>query len=344
MSLLKYIISAFALLLTAVLVVPEVLPGIDSEQFRGNFRIPYSQGEDYFLFEKYTESLTKGKKIALIGDSVIWGHYTKREDTLSAVLNRKTGGDDFFNLGIYGIHPAALYGLIDRFAPSLHKRKIIAGVNPLWMSSKRHDLTGEKNSEINHRRLLPQFSPSIPSYDANCEEKISHIIKKTVPFFSWLEHIKLARFADSSFYRWTMDNPGKNPAEFIKKSSAVYSPPSKMKGRSVRQNVRWVSAEKSLQWRYMLRTLKELKDRGNSVIAVITPYNTASLTPESHKLYAELTEKMKSDLTKEGIAFICPTALKEKNYADASHPDSEGYKILGDRLIKSEELKNFLSL
>ena len=67
--------------------LPGIFPCVDTAQFKGNYRIPYSQGENYFLYEKYINRVASSGRIAVIGDSVIWGHYTGSDDNLVATLN-----------------------------------------------------------------------------------------------------------------------------------------------------------------------------------------------------------------------------------------------------------------
>src|SRR5512145_1110179 len=108
----KYLLKIIIPVLGAIVILsllPLALPLVDSAQFNGDYRIPYSLGEDYFLYEKYCEEVVATGRIVVIGDSVIWGHYVSDDSTLTARLNAFTGSERFANLGIDGIHPAAMY-------------------------------------------------------------------------------------------------------------------------------------------------------------------------------------------------------------------------------------------
>jgi hypothetical protein len=55
-----------------------------------------------------------------------------------------------------GVHPAAMNGLVEYFAGDIKNKKVIIGINLLWMSSRRHDLSGEQNM-----RLTKNFAATI---------------------------------------------------------------------------------------------------------------------------------------------------------------------------------------
>ena len=300
-------------------------------------------GENYYLFSRYSSAITGLKKILFFGDSVIWGHYAETDNTLTAQLNRMHGNERFANMGIDGIHPAALYGLVKKYSGNIKDRDIIVGVNLLWMSSPRHDLSGEINNEINHKKLLPQFSREIPAYGAGIEERISSFINTNFTVFSWINHIKMSAFADSSFYRWTIDNPHKNISEFFKGKDLTYTVPAPMRQAGVPlQNVTWVAPENSIQWNYMKKTIALLKSKNNRVRAYITPYNIHSLTPESRERYLEIREILKRELEAEGIPCITGTTPEQQYFADASHTGEEGYRILAEELLQNEIFTSLL--
>jgi len=339
----KYIGLSFFILVLFAIVIPYILPLTDDSSFTGNYRIPYSMGEDYFLYSRYSKHVASIKRIPVIGDSVIWGHYTGSDDTLSAQLNRINPDIIFSNMGLDGIHPAAMNGLLNVFAAKFKNRKILAGVNLLWMSSARHDLTGPVNSEINHKILLPQFFTQIPSYRPTLEERLSASITKTIPLFPWIDHLRLSRFADKSFYLWTMDNPQKGINEYFTHNDETFKVPEGMQPMKMQeQNIDWITAEKSLQWKFMIETLLSLKKNGNEVAAVITPFNTYMMTAESRKQYFSILAGMEWILRDKGIIPIIPLILEKKYFADSSHPTAEGYKLIAEDMMKNREFLQFI--
>ena len=343
MKKLKYIVISFLILLLSAAVIPYILPLTDSTIFTGNYRIPYSMGEDYFLYGRYSKHVASGNTIPVIGDSVIWGHYTDNEHTLPAQLNRLNPEIAFTNMGLDGIHPAAMNGLMNIYSAKFKNRKIIAGVNLLWMSSPRHDLTGPVNSEINHMPLLPQISPGIPSYQPSFEEKLSALITRSIPLFSWINHIRISRFAEKSFYLWTMENPHKNLSEYFSRKEEEFKAPQGIQPEKMQeQNIEWVTTDRSLQWKFMLDTLLSLKKDGNEVAALITPFNTYMMTEKSRREYFATLAGMEWTLRENGIIPIIPLIPEKKYFADSSHPTAEGYKLIAEDLMKNREFMEFI--
>ncbi len=71
----------------------------------------------------------------LMGDSVLWGHYVDSDETLSHCLNGESAEGRFANLGIDGIHPVALSGLVEQYAGAIRNKRVIVNCNLLWISS-----------------------------------------------------------------------------------------------------------------------------------------------------------------------------------------------------------------
>jgi len=340
---LKYIIISIAVLVLMAAVIPFIFPLADTESFTGNYRIPYNMGEDYLLYSRYSKHISNDKRIPVIGDSVIWGHYTDNKNTLTANLNKLNAKPGFINMGLDGIHPAAMSGLLNLYSSGLKNRKVIVGINLLWMSSPRHDLSGPVNNEINHKILLPQFHPEIPSYKPSLEEKISSSISRSIPFFAWIDHLRLSKFAGKSFYLWSMDNTGKSITEFFTGSTDEFKPPEGIKPEKMQeQSINWITAENSLQWKFMLETLVSLKNNGNSVAAVITPFNTYMMNENSRMNYFAILAEIEWILRENKITPIIPLILEKKYFADSSHPNAEGYKLIAEDMMKNREFVEFI--
>jgi len=343
MNRLKYLIYAAAAIIIMAAGLPVLFPLTGDSVFTSDYRLPYYLGEDYFLYKKYAGSVAAYNTIPVIGDSVIWGHYTSDNDTLTAHLNRKQHVSEFSNMGIDGIHPAVMYGLVENYCKGFTNKKIIVGINLLWMSSPRHDLTGSKNSEINHRGLLPQFTEIIPAYDPSFEERLSFVIKRKVPFFLWVEHLRLTEFRGKNLYRWSMENPGASPLLFINSEKRDYELPEPMdSSKFPRQEAQWIHADKSLQWRYTLKTLKLLKENGNDILAIITPFNRYMLTDESADKLEIIVKSIKDNLTSEGITAVIPEMPPKEEFADSSHPTGKGYRTIAETLLKNREFTGFI--
>lgn len=339
----NYIIITALLAILLFFAAPFAIKFIYEHDFTVNYRIPYPMGEDYYLFSHYSAAVSNSEKIFFFGDSVIWGHYAEKDKTLTSWLNQLQGEEQFANMGIDGIHPAALYGLVKKYSGKIKNKNIIVGINLLWMSSPRHDLSGEVNSDINHKKLLPQLNRTIPAYGAGIEERISSLINRECTFFAWINHIKMTRFADFSLYRWTLDNPEKNIFAFFRKKETIYRVPEHMRKDGIPlQNISWVKPEDSIQWDYMKKTINLLKSRNNKVIAYITPYNIHTLTPESRKEYIEISEAIKKELNTAGVVSIAGITPGKVFFADSSHTGEAGYKILAEDLLKNSLFNSFI--
>jgi len=340
---LKLSILIISLAIIAVITIPKTFPLINETKFTENYRIPYHAGEDYFLFKKHAKFISKTGDIPLIGDSVIWGHYVKEEETLSACLNKKFS-IKFRNSAIDGVHPAAMNGLVENFYDDIKNKKIILGINLLWMSSSRHDLSGEKNNEINHKALLPQFFYNIPSYQPEIEERLSFVIKKNFEFLLWIDHIKINKFASNSFYSWTMENRDKNIIDFFIPQQTEFIPPQAMETKTFTQrDVQWIDVDKSLQWQFTLKTIELLKNRKNSILAIITPFNKYMMTPRSVAKMESIINTMENELQREGVNVIALPMLLPEEFADGSHPTSKGYQKIAAHLSQSSDFLKFIS-
>jgi hypothetical protein len=343
MKRLKYLIYVTASIIVMAIAMPALFPLTGEQFFTSDYRLPYNLGEDYFLYKKYAGSVAGYNTIPVIGDSVIWGHYTSDTDTLTAHLNRRQDIADFSNMGIDGIHPAVMYGLAENYCRALTNKKIIIGINLLWMSSPRHDLTGGKNSEINHRGLLPQFTEIIPAYNPSFEERLSFVIKRNTSFFLWIDHLRLTKFRGKNLYRWCMDNPGKNTLQFFNPVTRIYELPEPMDASKFPlQDPQWVKTEQSLQWRYTLKTLKLLKEQDNDILAIITPFNRYMLTEESANQNELIINAIKDNLASEGITAIIPEIPPKEEFADSSHPTGKGYRTIAENLLENSEFKKFI--
>ena len=157
---------AAALTAAAFWLIPLVWQQIEPLDMGTDYRIPYPLGNDYWQFERTCRQVCRSDQTILIGDSVVWGHYVDCGATLSHYLNGELGEGTFANLGVDGIHPVALSGLVEQYAGAMRNKRVIVNCNLLWISSPRHDLSSDKEAPLNHPALVPQFAWRIPSYRA----------------------------------------------------------------------------------------------------------------------------------------------------------------------------------
>jgi len=334
------IVLAFASMPSMWQEVEKFLPGPD-------YRTPYALSNDYWLFSRYSRWAASRADTLVIGDSVIWGQYVGKDQTLPHYLNQLAGQDRFVNMGVDGLHPAALAGLIKHYGRPISGRKVIVYCNLLWMSSKRHDLQVEKETPFNHPALVPQFFPRIPCYRAPWSQRVDIVFHQNVPLLGWTDHLRVAYFDQMSIPAWTT----KSPYQSVSKTALRGLPPPDdgphqepipwTERGMEKQDFPWVELDSSFQWGSFRKALETLQARGNRVFVVVGPFNEHMLQPASLEAYARLREGVAGWLREHGIAYYMAPALPSKHYADASHPLSEGYAALAKELYADPAFARF---
>ena len=312
-----------------------------------DYRIPYSLSNDYWIYDRVSNSATSENKIFVIGDSVIWGEYVSPDQTFSHHLNDLDGGSRFVNGGANGTHPLALEGLVRDYAAGLTDVMAILHCNLLWMSSPDRDLQVDKELSFNHPRLVPQFFPWIPCYRASIAERMGNVVDNYCSFRGWIHHLRIAYFDGQSIPDWTIEHPLENPLQQI--TLELPPPARKPHSRGIpwterkipAQDLPWIDLDTSLQWRAFGNTLRRLRARGNRVFVILGPFNEHMLTDESRRQYQSLRADVEAWLREHNVASIVPEALPSADYADASHPLSEGYARMAERVYTSPEFQQW---
>ncbi len=309
-----------------------------------DYRLPYQLSHDYWLFSQYCQRAAQDHEVLILGDSVVWGHYVSPTESLSHHLNARTNRQSFANMGIDGIHPVALAGLVRYYGQAISNKKVILCFNPLWMTSKKHDLQTLKEFSFNHPRLVPQFVPKIACYTNSVSKRIGITLERRSEFLSWITHLKTAYFEDSDLLSWSLKHPYTCPRHALTqdlaqpKTTIQAAAPWNSQGMR-KQDFPWVDIETSLQWRFFRQTVKTLQERGNRVFVLFGPFNEHMMQDQSLAAYRSLQQGAKTWLSSNNVAFHMPTALPSEYYADASHPLNSGYRQLANDLCKSESFK-----
>jgi hypothetical protein len=330
-----------------------------------DYRLPYPLSNDYWLYDHRVGQVVNQDKVLLLGDSVIWGEYVAADGTLSHFLNKEAAGSDrFVNLGLNGLFPLAQEGLVAYHGQSLRHEKILVYFNPLWLTSPKADLSAEKEVPINHARLVPQFAPRIPCYRATAEDRLSAVVRRNVPFLQWVGHMEDAYFEQRSVPKWTLADDGRSPPKYLNTyrnllaqisltvpSASTVDPDRGLKSprhkpwsaeESSPTRFEWVSLDTSLQWRAFQRSVAELRRRGNSVFVVIGPFNEHLLVEDNRAAYRTLRGAMGEWLRQNQIPHALPEVLPSELYADASHPLTEGYHLLAQRLFADAPFQKWI--
>jgi hypothetical protein len=310
-----------------------------------DYRLPYELSSDYWLYNRYCRWACSRYETLVVGDSVVWGHYVSRDNTLSYYLNQNAGRNQFANMGVDGIHPVALAGLLKYYGRDIKGANVILHFNPLWMSSRKHDLQIDKEFHFNHPRLVPQFVPDIPCYKDSYSRRMSAVVERYVGFLSWASHLKITYFESMDLPTWTLEHPYENPLKTITLKLPVsnddQSEHISWKEKNIaKQDFPWVELETSLQWRFFRRSIEMLKARGNRVFVLVGPFNEHICKGKSIDTYREMKSEIKAWLRKNNVPYYMPEVLPGDLYVDASHPLSEGYEMLAKELFENESFRS----
>jgi hypothetical protein len=307
-----------------------------------DYRVPYALSADYWHFERVARDAAARCDAVLLGDSVIWGQYVRPGQTLSHFLNERAGRERFANLGVDGMHPVALAGLVDYHGGALAGKRVILHCNPLWMSSAKHDLSGGDEFLFNHPALVPQFAPRIPCYREEVSRRIGHVVGRNVSFLGWAHHLQQAYFGQTSIPEWTLERPYADPVKAVTlrlplpAEDALRHRPRPWTEQGIApQDFAWVDLESSFQWRAFRRALETLQGRGNRVFVLVGPFNEHLLTATGRAGHARIRDGIVAWLKAAGVEHDAPPALPSERYADASHPLAEGYRLLAQRLAEA---------
>ena len=342
----------FAIVAVLFLSVPTLWRHVERFEPGPAYRIPYSLGNDYWLYDRYCRLARAQNKTLVLGDSVVWGHYVSSEQTLSHYLNEMSGDNRFANMGADGTHPAALAGLIEYYGRNISGRNVILHCNLLWMSSRKHDLQGEKEFSFNHPKLVSQFFPNIPCYRQTYSRRIGIAMERRMPFCAWLNHLHIAFFNDMDVHNWTLENPCASPVSKILRGP---DPPDELPAqrpvaeswtgkRMPQASPAWVDLTGSLQWRSFKRTIVILQNRGNRVFVLVGPFNEHMLEEESLAIYRNRKREVGAWLEKKEIPHYIAPLLPTDFYADASHPLPDGYAMLAKQLFENESFRRLVGL
>jgi hypothetical protein len=274
------------------------------------------------------------------------------------------------NAGVNGLFPLAFEGLLRDYGGSLRHRKVILHCNVLWMSSPKADLHTEKEERFNHADLVPQFAPRIPCYKADLNRRLAAVVERHFTFSQWANHLQVAYFGQKNVLAWTLEedsgtppgypNAHKNPLTQItltvptepaidpergptssrhKPWSTAGTSGSPVEGST---SFEWVELDQSLQWAAFRRLVKLLQSRGNDVMVVVGPFNEHIMAGENRVAFRRLRDGIAEWLTKSRVQHVVPATLPSTLYADASHPLTEGYQLLANRLHHDPAFRKWL--
>jgi hypothetical protein len=306
-------LAVFVIVLLVMLLTLRLWERIERYDTGPDYRIPYELSNDYWLYGRRLRQAADPDQVVVLGDSVVWGEYVLPDGTLSHFLNQESGAADrYINGGVNGFFPLAMEGLIAYYGQSLRHRKVILQCNVLWMTSPKADLSTEKEEPFNHARLVPQFSPRIPCYKADANERLGAIMERRVGFLAWVSHLQNAYFGQKSLPQWTLQDDGGTPPRYpnlwkdpLQQITLVVpsapqddpqrgpkSPRHKPWSENGEGSTRfeWVGLDSSLQWQALQRTIGRLRARDNDVLVVVGPFNEHMMAEGNRLAYRKIRD------------------------------------------------------
>ena len=352
-------LAVAALVLLVLLGTSPLWKSVERFDTGPDYRIPYALSKDYWLYERRLEQLAP-TNIAVLGDSVVWGEYVRPDGTLAHFLNevlpdgQRGQSGIFVNAGVNGLFPLAFEGLIRDYGSALRQRKVILHCNVLWMSSPKADLHTEKEERFNHADLVPQFSPRLPCYKADLNRRLAVGVERHFTFAQWANHLQVAYFGQKNILAWTLEEDDHTPPRYpnayrnpftqitltvptepaVDPERGPASPRHKPWSTTGEGSTRfeWVELDQSLQWAAFQRLVKLLQSRGNDVLVVVGPFNEQIMAVENQPAFRQLRAGIADWLSKNQVPHVVPATLPSALYADASHPLTDGYKLLASQL------------
>lgn len=338
-----------ALVLFAVLaLLPMLWPATGTQFSRADYRLPSDLSSDYWMFRQWARYSRVHYPAVILGDSVIWGQYARNDDTLSHHLNARLGRAVFANLGVDGLHPAAMEGIVTFHGAALTSMPVLVHLNPLWMASAEQDLqrAGDGETRFNHPELLAQVLHRPTAYRPAATEVTAALLARQVPFYSWKEHL-IATYCDGlALPDWSLENPyslvPKDPGPGPFSMQDPGSPPMPWRDRGLEvQDMPWVQLANSYQWHAFQRTITSLRSRGDRVFVLLGPFNLHALTRASQARYQAVRGAMAKWLAQERVPYYAPPVLPTDLYADASHPLGAGYRRLAAELLSAPSFREW---
>ncbi|MDP7586239.1 MAG: hypothetical protein QF920_10585, partial [Verrucomicrobiota bacterium] len=197
-------------------------------------------------------------------------------------------------------------------------------------------------------------------YRADTDTRLGRALERRLEPLSWVRHLQQTYFGQKSAPEWTLADDGKFPptypntyrlpvgvplsAELPSAKRGLASERHKpwLANQSGKVNMEWVTPESSWQWRAFCRLAKRLQGRGNELLVVVGPLNEHMMNDATREKHRSFRSTAVAWLEGEGIRFVVPELLPSEEFADASHPLTEGYKRLAKRLAEESLFRAWL--
>ena len=183
-------------------------------------------------------------------------------------------------------------------------------------------------------------------------------------FSQWASHLQICYFGQKNLLAWTLEEDSGNPVRYPNAFKNPFaqitlnvpvetSEPAERGPNSPRHRpwsttgqgatrFEWVELQQSLQWAAFQRSVELLRSRGNDVFVLLGPFNEQIVMPENRVAYRRLRDGIVDWLSRNQIAFVAPEALPSQLYADGSHPLTQGYQLLAERLYTETPFRRWM--
>ncbi len=306
-------------------------------------RIPASHSEDYWLAERMMLDARRQRQRVWLGDSVVWGAYAAPEDAWPAQTQiRESEDGPVLNLGLNGLHPIALQGMLNSAWRGLRGMQVTVHCNPLWMSSERRDCSSGSPDLQNHALLAPALWDLLPGDDRDISARMQTAVDRSSSLLLFGRHLRMSLFDNQSLARWTTEHPYRipvaAPSSMLPKRESLYQavPWEERPGMRLLDSP-WVELRRSRQWAAFDSVLNTLHERGNHIRVVVGPLNTHMMTEGCRQRYLALVDQISRRLEQRGESFFVLEPVASDEYADASHPLAAGYRRLAEQLQQAEQ-------
>jgi len=297
-----------------------------------DYRMPYALSSRYDLYRRFTNLSAAQYPTILVGDSVVWGQTSHRDETLAHHLNELTKQRRYINAGLDGMHPIALAQLLEHHAPAIQKKDVILQFNPLWLMVTSPDQKLPENPLLNRPGLVPRLAVGA---NGTIQQRLEAAVARLfhgLPLERWEDQLAEARM---DFLAWSLDHPYESPLKAI--SSGL--PPSEDSytvrmlpwsgTEKAKLDARWPDLEKHGQWQAFERVIELLQARQNRVLVLLGPMNEHMMSAPMRDGYVALKRRIQEKVEARNI-------LQSNRYTDICHPLGAGYEELARELLRSQ--------
>jgi len=304
---------------------------------------------DYWAYMRWMKTAKERYDILLLGDSVVWGQEVPNDETISHFINEELGSPRVANMGNDGLHLAGIHGAVQHYGDHLGDTNIILQCSPLWMTSPKRDLRGEKKARYHHPRLIPQFDSRI-NYYHDLNTRLGYLSEHSFRVFPFVRHLMANYFDNKSISSWMMDHPYKNPFSEVTFQAASVMAESQGKGldwatKGMKEsNEPFIDPETSIQFGLYLDALDLLEKKNANVFVMIGPYNQYYHSAESREKLFEMIGKMKAIFDKRGIPYYdtFTAEILSDTFADSCHLLPDGHKVVARELVMDAGFQSWL--